>query len=64
MMRELLRRFYIFSNGRKPMRLVFYRHGISEGLHYKVQDFEIPQIQQACRDLEEGYNPKAGPVYC
>lgn len=55
--RSLLIDHYRASNKSKPVRLVFYRDGISEGQFAECQRTEISQILAACRDLDESYNP-------
>ncbi|CAG8466663.1 9415_t:CDS:10 [Ambispora leptoticha] len=56
MVKELLRIFYQ-TCGRKPERILFYRDGVSEGQFRAVLDNELKGIQEACRSLEETYNP-------
>lgn len=55
--RSLLIDHYRASDKSKPVRLVFYRDGISEGQFAECQRTEISQILAACRDLDESYNP-------
>jgi eukaryotic translation initiation factor 2C len=56
MVRELLIRFYK-STGFKPMRIIFYRDGISESYFDKLQMFELNAIREACLKLEKDYQP-------
>ncbi|RGB43667.1 Piwi domain-containing protein [Rhizophagus diaphanus] len=56
MVKELLKTFYM-TCGRKPERILFYRNGVSEGQFYIVLKNEIKAIKEACRSLDEKYNP-------
>lgn len=44
MVKDLLKSFYRAS-GKKPVRLIFYRDGVSEGQFAEVQRFEITQVR-------------------
>ncbi|GES89957.1 piwi domain-containing protein [Rhizophagus clarus] len=56
MVKELLKTFYQ-TCGRKPVRIVFYRDGISEGQFNSVLENEVKAIRAACQALEAGYKP-------
>ncbi|KAK9290108.1 hypothetical protein L1049_008272 [Liquidambar formosana] len=56
MVRELLISFKK-STGQKPLRIIFYRDGVSEGQFSQVLLFEMDAIRKACASLEEGYLP-------
>ncbi|XP_063728094.1 protein argonaute-2-like isoform X3 [Symsagittifera roscoffensis] len=56
MIRELLIQFY--RNTRfKPLRLIMYRTGVSEGQFQQVLVHELKAIREACVRLEVGYQP-------
>ena len=57
MVRELLIAFYRETRV-KPVRIIFYRDGVSEGQFKEVICEEIAAIQRACTNLEDGYEPK------
>lgn len=56
MVRELLIQFYR-STKHKPMRIIFYRDGVSEGQFRQVLSHELKAIREACIKLEVGYQP-------
>ncbi|XP_074606189.1 protein argonaute-2-like isoform X1 [Acropora palmata] len=56
MVRELLIQFYR-STRHKPMRIIFYRDGVSEGQFRQVLCHELKAIREACIKLEVGYQP-------
>ncbi|PKA46781.1 Protein argonaute PNH1 [Apostasia shenzhenica] len=56
MIRELLISFRK-STGQKPMRIIFYRDGVSEGQFYQVLLYELDAIRKACASLEPNYQP-------
>ncbi|GAA0144984.1 translation initiation factor [Lithospermum erythrorhizon] len=56
MIRELLLAFKK-STGQKPLRIIFYRDGVSDGQFYQVLLFELDAIRKACASLEPGYQP-------
>lgn len=56
MIRELLLSFKK-ATGQKPLRIIFYRDGVSEGQFYQVLLFELDAIRKACASLEPGYQP-------
>ncbi|OQS04315.1 Argonaute1 (AGO1) [Thraustotheca clavata] len=57
MVHDLLRRFYQETQ-LKPLRVLVYRDGVSEGQFQHVLAHEIAAIRRACAKLEEGYNPQ------
>ncbi|KAJ8637677.1 hypothetical protein MRB53_011944 [Persea americana] len=56
MIRELLISFRK-ATGHKPLRIIFYRDGVSEGQFYQVLLYELDAIRKACASLEPNYQP-------
>ncbi|KAJ4845702.1 Protein argonaute PNH1 [Turnera subulata] len=56
MIRELLLSFKK-ATGQKPLRIIFYRDGVSEGQFYQVLLYELDAIRKACASLEPTYQP-------
>ncbi|VAI77837.1 unnamed protein product [Triticum turgidum subsp. durum] len=56
MVRELLISFRK-ATGQKPLRIIFYRDGVSEGQFYQVLLYELDAIRKACASLEPNYQP-------
>ncbi|XP_004508550.1 protein argonaute PNH1-like [Cicer arietinum] len=56
MIRELLLSFQK-ATGKKPLRIIFYRDGVSEGQFYQVLLHELDAIRKACASLEPSYQP-------
>lgn len=56
MIRELLLAFKR-ATGQKPLRIIFYRDGVSDGQFYHVLLYELDAIRKACASLEPGYQP-------
>ncbi|KAK3126589.1 hypothetical protein QOZ80_7AG0559000 [Eleusine coracana subsp. coracana] len=56
MIRELLLSFYQKTH-EKPLRIIFYRDGVSEGQFSHVLLHEVNAIRKACASIEEGYQP-------
>ncbi|KAK8500229.1 hypothetical protein V6N12_002334 [Hibiscus sabdariffa] len=56
MIRELLLAFKK-ATGQKPLRIIFYRDGVSEGQFYQVLLYELDAIRKACASLELTYQP-------
>ncbi|KAK9715282.1 hypothetical protein RND81_06G154500 [Saponaria officinalis] len=56
MIRELLLSFKR-ATGQKPLRIIFYRDGVSDGQFYHVLLYELDAIRKACASLEPGYQP-------
>ncbi|XP_021768894.1 protein argonaute 1-like isoform X1 [Chenopodium quinoa] len=56
MIKELLISFRR-STGHKPLRIIFYRDGVSEGQFYQVLLYELDAIRKACASLEPDYQP-------
>ncbi|CAA6666327.1 unnamed protein product [Spirodela intermedia] len=44
-------------NRQKPLRIIFYRDGVSEGQFYQVLLYELDAIRKACASLEPNYQP-------
>ncbi|KAI0223909.1 hypothetical protein L0F63_001755, partial [Massospora cicadina] len=57
MVMSLLRTYYK-TTAAKPAQIIYFRDGVSNGQFRKVLDYEMRAIKQACRSLEEGYNPR------
>ncbi|KAJ8765428.1 hypothetical protein K2173_013186 [Erythroxylum novogranatense] len=45
------------ATGQKPLRIIFYRDGVSEGQFYQVLLYELDAIRKACASLEPNYQP-------
>ncbi|KAK6258815.1 hypothetical protein SCA6_013289 [Theobroma cacao] len=56
MIRELLISFYK-STRRKPLRIIFYRDGVSEGQFSQVLLYEMDAIRKACASIQDNYMP-------
>ncbi|KAL7189604.1 hypothetical protein ACSBR1_039284 [Camellia fascicularis] len=56
MIRELLLSFQK-ATGQKPLRIIFYRDGVSDGQFYQVLLYELDAIRKACASLESSYQP-------
>ncbi|XP_022974445.1 protein argonaute 10-like [Cucurbita maxima] len=56
MIRDLLVSFRK-ATGQKPLRIIFYRDGVSEGQFYQVLLYELDAIRKACASLELNYQP-------
>ncbi|XP_052199612.1 protein argonaute PNH1-like isoform X2 [Diospyros lotus] len=56
MIRELLLSFQK-ATGQKPLRIIFYRDGVSDGQFYQVLLYELDAIRKACASLEPSYQP-------
>ena len=54
MVKELLWDFYTTAN-RYPVRIIFYRDGVSEGQFGQVLLHEVRAVQEACTMLNEEY---------
>ncbi|KAF8791224.1 Protein argonaute-3 like protein [Argiope bruennichi] len=54
---ELLKRFFINTNKKKPEKIIFYRDGVSEGQFNQVKEEEVRSIREACTALESCYQP-------
>ncbi|XP_065865840.1 protein argonaute 4-like [Euphorbia lathyris] len=58
MMRELLLDFYTSSGKRKPDQIIIFRDGVSESQFTQVLNVELDQIIEACKFLDDKWNPK------
>ncbi|KAI4385410.1 hypothetical protein MLD38_003438 [Melastoma candidum] len=56
--RELLLDFYVSSGKRKPDQVIIFRDGVSESQFNQVLNVELDQIIEACKFLDEKWNPK------
>ncbi|XP_004491186.1 protein argonaute 4-like [Cicer arietinum] len=56
--RELLIDFYTSSGNRKPDNIIIFRDGVSESQFNQVLNIELGQIIEACKFLDESWNPK------
>ncbi|XP_019455891.1 PREDICTED: protein argonaute 4-like [Lupinus angustifolius] len=56
--RELLIDFYTSSGKRKPDNIIIFRDGVSESQFNQVLNQELDQIIQACKFLDENWDPK------
>ncbi|XWS74255.1 hypothetical protein CRYUN_Cryun02cG0199900 [Craigia yunnanensis] len=57
-MREVLLDFYTSSGKRKPDQIIIFRDGVSESQFNQVLNIELDQIIEACKFLDEAWNPK------
>ncbi|XP_010688916.2 protein argonaute 16 [Beta vulgaris subsp. vulgaris] len=57
-MRELLKDFYVTSEGRKPKQIIVFRDGVSDSQFSQVLGIELEQIKQAYLSLGEAELPK------
>lgn len=55
--KKLLLKFFECNGGRKPEKIVIFRDGCSEGQFLTVLAQELVAMRQACKELEEGYQP-------
>ncbi|XP_052203898.1 protein argonaute 4-like [Diospyros lotus] len=56
--RELLLDFYVSSGKRKPDQIIIFRDGVSESQFNQVLNIELDQVIEACKFLDEKWNPK------
>ncbi|GAB2215125.1 hypothetical protein Droror1_Dr00019501 [Drosera rotundifolia] len=56
--REILLDFYTSSGKRKPEQIIIFRDGVSESQFSQVLNKELDQIIEACKFLDEKWNPK------
>ncbi|RYR63852.1 hypothetical protein Ahy_A04g021608 isoform B [Arachis hypogaea] len=56
--RELLLDFYVTSAKRKPDNIIIFRDGVSESQFNQVLNKELDQIIEACKFLDEKWEPK------
>ncbi|OMO67515.1 Argonaute/Dicer protein, PAZ [Corchorus capsularis] len=56
--RELLLDFYTSSGKRKPDQIIIFRDGVSESQFNQVLNIELDQIIEACKFLDETWDPK------
>uniref|UniRef100_A0A2N9G3P1 Piwi domain-containing protein n=1 Tax=Fagus sylvatica TaxID=28930 RepID=A0A2N9G3P1_FAGSY len=56
MIRELLLSFQK-ATGQKPLRIIIFRDGVSDGQFYQVLLHELDAIRKACASLEPSYQP-------
>ena len=55
--KRLLKKFLKMTNY-KPEAIIMFRDGVSEGQFTTVMARELTAIRAACKELEEGYEPK------
>ncbi|XP_048599034.1 protein argonaute 9-like [Brassica napus] len=55
---ELLWDFYLSSKKRKPEHIIIFRDGVSESQFNQVLNIELDQMMQACKFVEENWEPK------
>ncbi|KAK8701304.1 hypothetical protein V6N13_019694 [Hibiscus sabdariffa] len=56
--REVLLDFYTSSGKRKPDQIIIFRDGVSESQFNQVLNIELDQVIEACKFLDENWNPK------
>ena len=52
------------ETAQKPRHIIYYRDGVSEGQFDEVLTTELYQIHEACKKLEDGYEPNLTVVIC
>ena len=55
--KNLLIKFHAANKGRKPEKIIMYRDGVSEGQFLTVLAKELMAMREACKELEEDYQP-------
>ncbi|KAG2274435.1 hypothetical protein Bca52824_056990 [Brassica carinata] len=55
---ELLFDFYTSSGKRRPEHIIIFRDGVSDSQFNQVLNIELDQIMQACKFVEENWEPK------
>jgi len=55
--KNLLIKFHAANKGRKPEKIIMFRDGVSEGQFLYVLAQELVAIRQACKELEDDYQP-------
>ncbi|KAJ4883600.1 Protein argonaute 9 [Raphanus sativus] len=55
---ELLFDFYSSSGKRKPEHIIIFRDGVSDSQFNQVLNIELDQMMQACKFVEENWEPK------
>jgi len=58
LIRECLIDFYTSSGKKKPDQVIIFRDGVSESQFNQVLNIELQQIIEACKFLDEKWNPK------
>ncbi|KAI3747368.1 hypothetical protein L6452_09822 [Arctium lappa] len=58
MIRELLEDFYRSTQKQKPQNIIIFRDGVSESQFSQVLNIELEQIMEACKFLDDDWNPK------
>nr|XP_043632802.1 protein argonaute 4A-like [Erigeron canadensis] len=58
MIRELLEDFYQSTPRLKPQNIIIFRDGVGESQFNQVLNIELEAIMQACKFLEENWDPK------
>eukprot|EP00092_Neocalanus_flemingeri_P007368 GFUD01007955.1.p1 GENE.GFUD01007955.1~~GFUD01007955.1.p1 ORF type:complete len:1043 (+),score=306.14 GFUD01007955.1:186-3314(+) len=56
--KNLLIKFHAANKGRKPEKILMFRDGVSEGQFLTVLARELLAMREACKELEEGYEPQ------
>ncbi|KAL0887394.1 hypothetical protein Bca101_011377 [Brassica carinata] len=55
---ELLWEFYTSSGNMRPEHIIIFRDGVSESQFSQVLNIELDQMMQACKFVEENWEPK------
>ena len=58
--KKLLINFFRKSGKRKPVKIIYFRDGVSEGQFEDILNLEMTAIQRACASLEDDYKPGMG----
>lgn len=59
----LLRAFKA-NTGKIPMRIFYFRDGVSEGQYQHIIEQELHDMREACKVLQSDYNPKITVTIC
>lgn len=59
----LLRAFKA-NTGKIPMRIFYFRDGVSEGQYQHIIEQELNDMREACKVLQSDYNPKITVTIC
>jgi eukaryotic translation initiation factor 2C len=61
---ENLKQFYRSTKGAKPVHLIYFRDGVSEGQYQDILKHELNQIRNACKKLNANFKPTITFVVC
>jgi eukaryotic translation initiation factor 2C len=52
------------ETGKIPMRIFYFRDGVSEGQYSQIIEQELHDMREACKVLQSDYNPKITVTIC